>query len=293
MSACDRFELEAAAFAGGTLDADGEARMRAHARSCPECRRRLAEVEELLAGAAAVRGDIDSVMDTIDWEALPGTIAARVFGGRGPGRDPGIRFRRARPSRISPGECEGPSRQPLFERLSDVLSGWGAPRWRPVLAAALAGLIIGAGGMFFALRPRAVPAGDRAGYFASSDVIDRMEYQMARQETLDYLDRSQTLLLEFAQNGAAGPIPLSRADTVEKARALVEKKRYLNTQLESIPLAKARAICDQIELLFIELGRSGEDLTPAEAAEIRDYIERKQLLLKIKLLRSELTGSEV
>ncbi len=267
MSACDRFELEAAAFAGGTLDADGEARMRAHARSCPECRRRLAEVEELLAGAAAVRGDIDSVMDTIDWEALPGTIAARIF--------------------------DEPSRQPLFERLSDVMSGWGAPRWRPVLGAALAGLIIGAGGMFFALRPRAVPAGDRAGYFASSDVIDRMEYQMARQETLDYLDRSQTLLLEFAQNGAAGPIPLSRADTVEKARALVEKKRYLNTQLESIPLAKARAICDQIELLFIELGRSGEDLTPAEAAEIRDYIERKQLLLKIKLLRSELTGSEV
>jgi len=241
--------------------------MRMHARTCPDCRRRLAEVEELLAGAAAVRGDIRAVMDTIDWESLPGTITARAFSEAG---------RRPRESRA--------------ERLRAAFSG---RRSSPVLAAALAGIIIGAGGMFLILHPRAASVGAPAGYLVSGEVMDRVEFQLARQETLDYLDRSQTLLLDLVQNGHGPARSLPRAQTIENARALVAKKRYLNPQLESVPLAKAQAICDQIEVLFLELTRTGEDLSPAEAAQIRDYIERKQLLLKIKLLRSELAASEV
>lgn len=267
MSECDRFELEAAAYAEGSLDPEGEARMRTHARTCPDCRRRLAEVEELLAGAAAVRGDIRAVMDTIDWEALPDAITAKVYGES--------RERRS----------FGRHRE-LWARL------WGPP-WGPALAAVLAGIILGAGGMFLILRPRAVSDATPSGYFVSGEVIDRVEFQLAKQETLDYLDRSQTLLLDVVQNGYGQTRSLPRAQTIENARALVAKKRYLNPQLESVPLAKAQAICDQIEVLFLELTRIGEDLSPAEAAQIRDYIERKQLLLKIKLLRSELSGNEV
>jgi len=293
MSECDRFELEAAAYAEGSLDPEGEARMRIHARTCPDCRRRLAEVEELLAGAAAVRGDIRAVMDTIDWEALPDAITAKAFGGRGPGLEPGIRFRRTRPWINKTGEYATERSRRPFGRQRDLWARlWGLP-WGPALAAVLTGIILGAGGMFFLLHPRAVFNGTSSGYFVSGEVIDRAEFQLAKQETLDYLDRSQTLLLDLIQNGRGQPQSLPRAQTIESARALVAKKRYLNSQLESVPLAKAQAICDQIEVLFLELTRIGEDLSPAEAAQIRDYIEKKQLLLKIKLLRSELAGSEV
>jgi hypothetical protein len=267
MSDCERFELEAAAYAEGALDAEAEERMKAHARECPDCRRRLAEVDELLAGTASVRGDIRAVMETIDWEALPEAITGKAFAAA---------ERRTRESR--------PGRFPTFARVF---------RWSPLLAAALVGAVVGAGGMFLLLRNGGGSAGSPPGLSASGESIALVESGLARQETLEYLDRSQTVLLELVQNGTSGPRPPSRAAAVEAARALVTKKRYLNSQLDSVPLAKARTVCDQIEVLFIELGRIGETLTPAEAAQIREYIERKQLLLKIRLLRSELAESEV
>jgi ribosomal protein S13 len=58
-------------------------------------------------------------------------------------------------------------------------------------------------------------------------------------------------------------------------------------------MSKAREICNQIEVLFLELSAVSGELSEAEAARIKDYIEQKQLLLKIELLKKELQDNEV
>ncbi len=58
-------------------------------------------------------------------------------------------------------------------------------------------------------------------------------------------------------------------------------------------MAKAKAICDQIELLFYELSRISEELSIEQIEGIQRLIDEKQLLLKIKLLKKELEESEV
>ena len=53
-------------------------------------------------------------------------------------------------------------------------------------------------------------------------------------------------------------------------------------------MAKAKALCDQIETLFLELSQIDTDLPAAELAKLRSYVEERQLLLKINLVKKEL-----
>jgi hypothetical protein len=141
--------------------------------------------------------------------------------------------------------------------------------------------------MYFALRapgPRPDPG---VGYFASGEFLDRAELEQARRNTVDYLEKSQYMLLDMFDSAEQGPVvpPAIRA---ERARDLVQKKRYLNAQLERYPMAKAKAICDQIELLFRELAQVSDELPAAELGRLRGFVEERQLLLKINLVKKEL-----
>jgi hypothetical protein len=78
-----------------------------------------------------------------------------------------------------------------------------------------------------------------------------------------------------------------------RAKELLAKKKYLNPQLGNSRMAKAKVICDQIELLFLELSQISDDLTGAEMKRIQGMIEDRRLLLKISLVEKELEESEV
>jgi hypothetical protein len=115
---------------------------------------------------------------------------------------------------------------------------------------------------------------------------------MARRETLDYLRKSEYILLDFVQAPAGAPVSPAAFETA-RARELLSRKKYLNAQLEKYQMAKAKAICDQIEMLFLELAQISEDLPQAELENIRSLIRERQLLLKINLVTKELERSEV
>ncbi|HEX9903066.1 MAG TPA: hypothetical protein VGB72_09425, partial [Acidobacteriota bacterium] len=156
-----------------------------------------------------------------------------------------------------------------------------------------AGLIFGALAMFFVLRSGLRGPQPSAGFYASPEFIDRVELELARRETLSYLDKSQALLLDFVQPASADSTELWREGFgQQQAQALLAKKKYINSQLGRRPMAKARAICDQVELLILELTQVGRDLTGQERAEIRERIEAGQLWLKINLVKKELENSE-
>jgi hypothetical protein len=230
--------------------------MSEHNDKCPHCRAEADAYEKLVRETEAVKAEIRRAAASVDWDALPALIADRAAAEL---PKPAARHR-----------------------------AWLAPfRMTPVLAGAAAGLVVGAVAMYFALRapgPRPDPG---MGYFASGEFLDRAELEQARRNTVDYLEKSQYMLLEMLDSAEQGPVvpPSIRA---ERARDLVQKKRYLNAQLERYQMAKAKAICDQIELLFRELAQVSDELPAAELGRLRGFVEERQLLLKINLVKKEL-----
>jgi hypothetical protein len=132
------------------------------------------------------------------------------------------------------------------------------------------------------------------GIHASGEFIDRAELSMAKRETIDYLEKSQALLLDFVQATPeeAGRI-LNDESSVRRTADLLSKKRLVDAHLDDATMVKARKICDQIERLFVELSQISREISAEEAARIQQYVEDKNLLLRIKLLRGELAENEV
>jgi len=258
---------KAIAGAAGESDPRSEAAIREHAEMCDHCRRELDEAAAVLSGAQAVREEIDAALTGIDWNALSERIADAAFTSR-----PAVRLESRRIFRIAA----------LFQ-----------PRWRPVLAGLLAGIGLGAIVTYMLVRPSPGPSHVAPIYAASGEFIDRVELAMARRETIDYLEKSEYIILDLVQppaERAASGVPGASAD---RARDLLSKKRYFNSGLNDIRMAKARELCDQIEILFLELSQLSETLSDRETAEIRKFAEDKQLLLKIRMLKKELRESEI
>lgn len=241
--------------------------MNKHIDDCPECRRMEEDVRKILNGAESVREDLRDVMDGIDWDSLPNRIADAAFAQKKPAPVP-----------------------------SPARSFWRAlfrPPLTPVLATLLVGIILGAAGTLLVLKPRPLRQAAGSRYFLSPDLIDRAELQLARRETLDYLDKSQYLLLDFVQSEPGKARLFARESGSLRLQDVLSKKRYIDPHLDSVQMSKAREICNQIEILLLELSQLSDGLSAREEAEIKDFIEQRQLLLKIKLLKKELLESEV
>ncbi len=234
--------------------------MAEHLEKCPDCRAEAEEIKRVLERADAVKAEIREAVASVNWEALPAVIADRVL---------------------------VDARKPEKAPRAGWLRTWAFPlRMKPALAGLAAGLIVGATAMYFALKtPGPRPGGD-TGYYASGEFLDRAELEMARRNTLDYLKKSQYVLLDVFESGERGAA--SAVLRSEQARDLLSRKKYLNAQLERFQMAKAKAICDQIEMLFLELSQISEELPAAELQRIRGFVEERQLLLKINLVRKEL-----
>jgi hypothetical protein len=261
MNDCPMKNTDWLAYLSGDLEEGRRTTVAEHLKECPDCRKEAEEFRRLLAGADAVKGEIREALRTVDWEALPGRIADYVYA------------RAQKPEEIS---------------VSERFRMWFLqPRLRPALTGLALGVILGSLSMYLVLRrPVPGPNGGKS-YYASGEFLDRAELEMARRETVDYLERSQYVLLDFlgtpSDQAAARP-----ALSMVQARELLSQKKYLNRELEKFQMAKAKAICDQIEMLFLELAQISGDLPEAELAKMRDLVEERQLFLKINLVRKEL-----
>jgi hypothetical protein len=235
--------------------------MAEHVDKCLECRAESRAIERLLEETEAVRSEIRSAAASVDWDSLPGMIADRAMSAD------------ARALRAVP-----------------AARPWAwlvAFRMKPVLAGLAAGLVVGAAAMYFAMKAPGPGAKGSAGYYASGEFLDRAELEMARRNTLDYLEKSQYVLLDVFESADEGPV-VPAAVRSERTRDLLQRKQYLNGQLERFQMAKAKAICDQIEMLFVELSQIDNELTAAELGKIRGLVEERQLFLKINLVKKEL-----
>jgi len=259
MKTCRGFDEDLAAALAGDPGADE--RLEAHARTCDRCRAEIGAYRRLLAETKAAADEARMVARTVDWDELAARTTDRAFAPATAG------WERARRRGFPP-------------------LGFA---WRPVFAGLMAGLAVGAVAMYLALRTPGPgrPEARAEAFHASPEFLENAEHEIARRATLDYLKQSQFILLDFVESGDsdAGGRPVLDAG---RARDLLAKKRYLNAQLETSRMSQAKAICDQIELLFLELAGLNEDLPAAELNRVRRLIGEHGLLLKIALVRKEL-----
>ena len=215
------------------------------------------------APADILREDADEAMSSVDWEVLPSQIAENVFNKGSLSRS-----------------------QTWLARVPGFLV---QPRLRPVYAALLIGVVLGALLTFVVFRaPQSGVIAERE-FFAPQDFLENVELEMARRETLDYLEKSQFLLLDFIQAPSEKSTDFWKSGfAAEQALDLLAKKRYINPQLDKFKLAKAKAICDQIEFLFYELTQISVQLSAEEVEKLQRMIGERQILLKINLLKKEL-----
>jgi len=264
MSDCRTYRDQWVAFLSRELGAEEERTMSAHLGACPRCRKEVEALRALFDEADSFREETRAALASVDWETLPSRIAARL------------------PERSSP-------ESRFRERYRPGL--W-SPRLRPALAGLLVGLLLGGTAVFFALRKSSAPR-PAAEFFASGEFLDRVEIELARRQTLDYLDKSQYLFLDVMEkSGGSGPTGPDALASRE-ARDLISRKKYLNPQLDKFKMAKAKDLCDQIDLLVFELSQLSPEVGAAEIERIRAMVRDRQLLMKIRLVKKELERSEV
>lgn len=266
MNACQNLQKDRAAFLAGELGLERRDHMASHLKECPGCRKDVDEMRKVIDAAGLVKGEMDKAIASVDWEALPAKVADYVF------------EKTARPRRLTVGERLRLTRPVMIA----------------VYAGAVLGLIFGSLATYLILKRPAPSAVAHNRFFASPEFIDRVELEMSRRQTLDYLRKSQYLLLDLAQASSRDKGRGMDQLASGRAKELLARKKYLNPQLEgNSRMAKAKAICDQIELLFLELSQISDDLTEVEMKRIQGMIEDRRLLLKISLVEKELEESEV
>lgn len=268
MKDCKKTYRNLVAFLYGELGEHEKEHAEAHIKTCPKCTDELRRLREVYDAADTLNPDIEEAMESVDWENLPARIADGVFS-------------------ESPSRVRRPRRTSLWPVLLQ-------PRFRFAYVGLIFGIIIGAVITFMMFRPPALQVAADGRIIVPQGFYDKMELEMARRDTIDYLDKSEYLLLDFIQSSPEKSIEFWQSEYASlTASELLSKKKYIDTQLDNFNLAKAKVICDQIELLFFELTQISEELSVDELRKIQQLIEERQLLLKIKLVRKELQKSEV
>ncbi len=266
MKACKKYENDLVAFLYGELEEKKRTSLVSHIEKCAHCQRELQDMKNIIKSADSLGPEIKKAMASVDWKTLPSMIADAVL-----------------------------EKAPYSLRKRQIGRFLGflfQPKLRPVYAGVLLGILIGSLATLLVFR---FPfPGTKSEIFISQDFLERVELEIARRETLDYLDKSQYLLLDFVQASPEREKELWKSEwPFQKAKDLLSKKKYINPQLNKFQMAKAKEICDQIEFLFYELTHISDRLSTEDLVRIQRLIEEKQLLLKIKLLRRELQESEV
>jgi len=252
---------------GHKLDREREEGLKRQLDACTDSLGELEELQDVKKALDSVKEEIDRAALSVDWEALADQVTEAAF-------------------RIE----AAPGRRPSWGRFL-VLKF--RPRLRPFYAGVAAGILIGILGAYLVLKPGLSSPGRGERLFASKEFVEKVELEMARRETLDYLERSQYVLLDFVQVPAREARLGQGTYATAQAKDLLSKKRYLDSQLDKFQMAKAKQICDQIEVLFYELSQMSSGLSEVELQRIQKLIQERQLLLKINLVKKELQKSEV
>ena len=153
----------------------------------------------------------------------------------------------------------------------------------PVRLAWAAGIAILVASAFFAGRVSQPPPVSTAADNAAA--AKALSERILLADLGDHLDRSQLMLVDLVSADPTDRIDLA-ADR-ERAKTLVADNRlYRQTAMANGNTALA-AVLDDLEQVLVDVAASPDSITPAELNDVRKRIEDKGLLLKVRVLSSE------
>jgi hypothetical protein len=163
-------------------------------------------------------------------------------------------------------------------------------RWALLPAAALAAAVL-----VTVLVPRSPIEREAAPLPAiatSDDTLDRLERNVAREQTARYLSEAQDVLVTVA----ATPADCDRAkDRVDVGQASARSRdllarRALMVEAGGTEVASARPVLDDVEQALREVASLESCVRAKDMARLRDQVERQRLLMRIRLMTRELEG---
>jgi hypothetical protein len=147
----------------------------------------------------------------------------------------------------------------------------------------VAGIVILVAAAFFAGRvSERLPL---SGVTEHAAATARMRERVLLADLGDHLDRSQMMLIELVSADTAGDVDLP----AERARAellVADNRLYRQTATANGNPALA-AVLDDLEQVLVDVAASPDRLSAADLNEVRQRIEDKGLLLKVRVLSSE------
>jgi len=251
MSDCESVKELIVLYAEGELDPEQAQQVAGHLLECVECSRQAADVNELRAWLADP--EIFAPRENDRWQSFAEVCAGSA------------RAVRTRQFQFA--------RHPL--------------RWALPAAAAL----LFAVGLLWMSRHADAPTVTAALPAPGNDAfLGRIQSAVTMDATAQYLAQCQDLLVNMLKAGqtCAG----DRYDVsfeVARARDLLLRKHILDAELNTPEVARAKDLCDDLENLLVDLSLSQSCETRDRFRSMEKVIEREQLLLRIKLVQSEIS----
>jgi pyruvate/2-oxoglutarate dehydrogenase complex dihydrolipoamide acyltransferase (E2) component len=244
--------------AAGVLEGREKDDALAHVEACARCRRDLEELRALVAAMEA-----DPVR-----EAEP---------------DVPVAFLVARVER----------------EIEQALVPSGRPRWWLVaLPAAAAILAVAVLVPSLVARLRPAPAAARAAIppaeaspLVTEDALARIERNLAREHAARYLSEAGEVLVAVAATGVDCDRTEERLDVgraPERSRELLGRRALVQAGGEAV--ASARGVLDDVELALREVADLPSCVKRTDVERLRQEVERRQLLMRIRLMTRELEG---
>jgi len=165
--------------------------------------------------------------------------------------------------------------------------------YSPARLAFAAAIVLLVAGAFVAgqLVPRATaPAASAARQASARAKAGAVRERILLVDLGDHLDRSQMMLVELVSADDSGPVDISS----EQARAeqlLAANRLYRETAVKTGDTATA-AILDELERVLVDVAASPSTLTQSDLDAVRQRIESKGLLFKVRVVSSDVRARQ-
>lgn len=157
----------------------------------------------------------------------------------------------------------------------------------PARLAWVAGIVMLVGAAFFAGR---LTERDTAPPAQQAATPSQARERVLLVDLGEHLDRSQTMLVELVSAGGDGDVDMS----MERARAeqLVSDNRLYRQSATASGNVALASLLDELETLLVELAAGPDELSASDLDQVRQRIESKGLLFKVRVVSSELRARQ-
>jgi hypothetical protein len=138
----------------------------------------------------------------------------------------------------------------------------------------------------------AIPPADAPPAALAEDTLARLERNVAREHAAHYLSEASELLVSVSATGLDCDRRDDRLDVgeaPERSRELLERRRLV-VESGGEAVASAQGVLDDVELALREVADLPSCVRRRDVEHVRRQVERRQLLMRIRLMTRELEG---